>query len=230
MDAVDPDPVLRIVRGKHADQAVDAGLARGVGVESGGDPVEAGGRAGADDRTAPTVEQRPRAMLGGEEGTGQVGSQRPLPDVEVEPVGAVVLADELRLPHSARRRPGRRTRRRPRRRLPRRLPRRHVTAQTRVRRRPVRHSDRAPRHGPPPLRKRSAVARPMPLQPPVTSARLSCRRPTRGVWSAGVRGMRSTLGRGALRRQIGFLGTISLSVGVMAPTLAMSLTGVQASA
>src|SRR2546430_1321102 len=32
-----------------------------------------------------------------------------------------------------------------------------------------------------------------------------------------------------LRRQIGFLGTISLSVGVMAPTLAMSLTGVQAS-
>jgi amino acid transporter len=40
----------------------------------------------------------------------------------------------------------------------------------------------------------------------------------------------STLGRSALRRQIGFLGTISLSVGVMAPTLAMSLTGVQASA
>src|SRR5438552_8522924 len=35
---------------------------------------------------------------------------------------------------------------------------------------------------------------------------------------------------GGLRRQIGFLGTISLSVGVMAPTLAMSLTGVQASA
>src|SRR6266568_3874391 len=33
-----------------------------------------------------------------------------------------------------------------------------------------------------------------------------------------------------LRRQIGFLGTISLSVGVMAPTLAMSVTGVQASA
>src|SRR5437762_40704 len=33
---------------------------------------------------------------------------------------------------------------------------------------------------------------------------------------------------GGLRRQIGFLGTISLSVGVMAPTLAMSLTGVQA--
>jgi amino acid transporter len=40
---------------------------------------------------------------------------------------------------------------------------------------------------------------------------------------------RPTLGRGRLRRQIGFLGTISLSVGVMAPTLAMSLTGVQAS-
>ena len=39
----------------------------------------------------------------------------------------------------------------------------------------------------------------------------------------------ATVGRGALRRQIGFLGTISLSVGVMAPTLAMSLTGVQAS-
>src|SRR5436305_9883251 len=39
----------------------------------------------------------------------------------------------------------------------------------------------------------------------------------------------ATLGRGVLRRQIGFLGTISLSVGVMAPTLAMSLTGVQAS-
>jgi amino acid transporter len=38
-----------------------------------------------------------------------------------------------------------------------------------------------------------------------------------------------TVGRGLLRRQIGFLGTISLSVGVMAPTLAMSLTGVQAS-
>jgi amino acid transporter len=32
----------------------------------------------------------------------------------------------------------------------------------------------------------------------------------------------------ALRRQIGFLGTISLSIGVMAPTLAMSVTGVQA--
>jgi amino acid transporter len=38
-----------------------------------------------------------------------------------------------------------------------------------------------------------------------------------------------TLSRGALRRQIGFLGTISLSVGVMAPTLAMSVTGAQAS-
>src|SRR5690242_5962320 len=46
--------------------------------------------------------------------------------------------------------------------------------------------------------------------------------------------MRATLGRAlprerALRRQIGFLGTISLSVGVMAPTLAMSATGGQAS-
>jgi hypothetical protein len=39
-----------------------------------------------------------------------------------------------------------------------------------------------------------------------------------------------TGGPGALRRQIGLLGTISLSVGVMAPTLAMSLTGVQAAA
>src|SRR5919204_6720984 len=37
-----------------------------------------------------------------------------------------------------------------------------------------------------------------------------------------------TLGTGELRRQIGFLGTISLSVGVMAPTLAMSVTGSQA--
>jgi amino acid transporter len=44
---------------------------------------------------------------------------------------------------------------------------------------------------------------------------------------AGIRG--ATLRRGALRRQIGFLGTISLSVGVMAPTLAMSVTGAQAS-
>src|SRR5438067_10740795 len=34
---------------------------------------------------------------------------------------------------------------------------------------------------------------------------------------------------GGLRRQIGLLGTISLSVGVMAPTLAMSVTGAQAS-
>src|SRR5689334_2859590 len=45
--------------------------------------------------------------------------------------------------------------------------------------------------------------------------------------------MRATLGRAlprerALRRQIGFLGTVSLSVGVMAPTLAMSVTGGQA--
>jgi amino acid transporter len=45
--------------------------------------------------------------------------------------------------------------------------------------------------------------------------------------------MRATLRRasprqGELRRQIGFLGTISLSVGVMAPTLAMSATGGQA--
>src|SRR5919199_5629949 len=30
-----------------------------------------------------------------------------------------------------------------------------------------------------------------------------------------------------LRRSLGFLGTISISVGVMAPTLAMSATGVQ---
>jgi amino acid transporter len=43
-----------------------------------------------------------------------------------------------------------------------------------------------------------------------------------------MRGIRITLGRGPLRRQIGFLGTISLSVGVMAPTLAMSVTGAQA--
>jgi len=35
-------------------------------------------------------------------------------------------------------------------------------------------------------------------------------------------------GQRELRRQIGFLGTISLSVGVMAPTLAMSVTGAQA--
>jgi amino acid transporter len=45
--------------------------------------------------------------------------------------------------------------------------------------------------------------------------------------------MRGTLSRFLpaqrdLRRQIGFLGTISLSVGVMAPTLAMSVTGAQA--
>jgi amino acid transporter len=45
--------------------------------------------------------------------------------------------------------------------------------------------------------------------------------------------MRRTLSRvlptqRALRRQIGLLGTISLSVGVMAPTLAMSVTGAQA--
>jgi amino acid transporter len=45
--------------------------------------------------------------------------------------------------------------------------------------------------------------------------------------------MRATLSRvlprqRELRRQIGFLGTISLSVGVMAPTLAMSATGGQA--
>src|SRR5436309_15458263 len=45
--------------------------------------------------------------------------------------------------------------------------------------------------------------------------------------------MRATLGtispkQGDLRRQIGLLGTISLSVGVMAPTLAMSATGGQA--
>jgi len=45
--------------------------------------------------------------------------------------------------------------------------------------------------------------------------------------------MKATLGRAltqkeGLRRQIGFLGTISLSVGVMAPTLAMSVTGGQA--
>jgi amino acid transporter len=32
---------------------------------------------------------------------------------------------------------------------------------------------------------------------------------------------------GALRRTLGFLGTVSISVGVMAPTLAMSATGVQ---
>ena len=31
-----------------------------------------------------------------------------------------------------------------------------------------------------------------------------------------------------LRRQLGFLGTISLSIGVMAPTLAMAVTGSQA--
>jgi amino acid transporter len=45
--------------------------------------------------------------------------------------------------------------------------------------------------------------------------------------------MKATLGgvlprQGELRRQIGFLGTVSLSVGVMAPTLAMSATGGQA--
>src|SRR5918911_3908012 len=45
--------------------------------------------------------------------------------------------------------------------------------------------------------------------------------------------MRRTLGRflpaqRELRRQIGVLGTISLSVGVMAPTLALSVTGGQA--
>jgi len=45
--------------------------------------------------------------------------------------------------------------------------------------------------------------------------------------------MRATLSRilprqNELRRQLGFLGTISLSVGVMAPTLAMSATGGQA--
>jgi amino acid transporter len=39
--------------------------------------------------------------------------------------------------------------------------------------------------------------------------------------------MRRTVG--VLRRQIGLFGTISLSVGVMAPTLAMSVTGSQAS-
>jgi amino acid transporter len=38
----------------------------------------------------------------------------------------------------------------------------------------------------------------------------------------------SGLSGSTLRRQLGFLGTISLSIGVMAPTLAMSVTGSQA--
>src|SRR3954467_2958225 len=33
---------------------------------------------------------------------------------------------------------------------------------------------------------------------------------------------------GSLRRQLGTLGTMSISIGVMAPTLAMSITGIQA--
>src|SRR5215467_4068814 len=37
-------------------------------------------------------------------------------------------------------------------------------------------------------------------------------------------------GRSALRRELGFFETASVSVGVMAPTLAMSVTGVAAAA
>ena len=41
-------------------------------------------------------EQRTGAVLRGQEDAGQVHVERPLPDRRVEPVGAVVLPDELR--------------------------------------------------------------------------------------------------------------------------------------
>src|SRR3954463_14809975 len=44
----------------------------------------------------------------------------------------------------------------------------------------------------------------------------------------GLRHGRPPPAAGALRRRLGSLGALSISIGVMAPTLAMSITGIQA--
>src|SRR5215211_43660 len=84
--------------------------------------------------------------------------------------------------------------------------------------------------------RRAATARPMPLAPPVTSARLPERPFTPRFCRIRVGTARmSTLmttparphARSALRRQLNLFGTVAVSIGVMAPTLAMSVTGVE---
>ena len=87
--------MLRVVGGHHAHQSVDPGLARAVGVVARGAAVLAGRRGRADDGPAAAREQRPEAVLADQEHPGEVDVDRALPDLEREPVGAVVLAREL---------------------------------------------------------------------------------------------------------------------------------------
>ena len=76
---------------------------------------------------------------------------------------------------------------------------------------------------------RRAVASPMPSAAPVTRARLPADRSLirAVVPHAGAR-LVSVVKSRALRRELGFVGAVALAVGVMAPTLAMSITGVAA--
>ena len=94
-DAVHPDALGRVVGRHDAHEAVDARLARAVGVVARRHAVLAGGRARADDGAAAGREQRPQAVLAGEKDAGEVDGDGSVPHLEREPVGAVVLAREL---------------------------------------------------------------------------------------------------------------------------------------
>ena len=94
-DAVDADSVGGVVGGEHAHEPVDAGLARRVRVVARRAAEEPRRRADENDRAAARVEQRADPVLRDQEHAGEIDVDRASPDVEDEPVGAVVLPREL---------------------------------------------------------------------------------------------------------------------------------------
>ena len=107
-DGVHPDPLVGVGGGDGTHQPVDAGSGGGAGREVTALPVQAGRAAGTDDRTtrvrttwvrgvvrAVRCGRRPYGVLDGEEGAGEVHSDRALPHLQVEFRDRGVVAEAL---------------------------------------------------------------------------------------------------------------------------------------
>ena len=89
--AVDPDAIRRILVRHHTHQAVAAGLRSAVRVLAEGEAVDAGGRAGDDDRAAlAALEHGAHSVFAGQEHAGQVDGDDLLPDLQLKLVDSGV--------------------------------------------------------------------------------------------------------------------------------------------
>src|SRR5699024_3793942 len=92
---VHPDPIGRVTFRSRAHQRMDAALGGAVCRELSTLPVESGGAAGADDRSAAPTEECPDSVLDGEKGAGQVDGEGTAPCVEGHVRYLRILSEQL---------------------------------------------------------------------------------------------------------------------------------------